>query len=101
MNSTEEFKKIILGDIRYDMNIYFEYYFIDCKNNIFCLETQGDHQMTLVGEPYSRGSETLWYFLLDSSNDEQFTLVNWKFLENFPLKVTTNLGETLEICPLS
>lgn len=103
INDTDQLKKIILGDVRFEMKLYYEYFWLDCKNNIFCLEINEDRSMKLIGEPYLLNNEPLWCTLLDQHENEheRDQLEDLNFADNFPLKLTTNLGDILEVCPIS
>lgn len=103
INDVEQLKKIILGDLRFEMNLYYCYYWLSRKNDICCLEIYEDHNMKLLIDPYIYQGTPLWCTQLCSvdDNDEREILINWKFIENLPLKLTTNLGDILEVCPIS
>ena len=113
IQTPKQLEELVLGDVRREMGIFYEFYYLDAKKDIFCIEVYADKMIVILEQPAVEYQEKYltdknryeWNSMYHEEDQEPCSLnkdkdiiYSWKF-PHFPIKVTTDIADIcMEIC---
>jgi hypothetical protein len=113
IQTPKQLEDLVLGDVRREMAVFYEFYYLDAKQDIFCIEVYADKMIVILEQPAVEYQEKFltdknryeWNSMYheedkteDSLNKDRDIIYAWNF-PNFPIQVTPDIADIcVEIC---
>lgn len=93
--SLRQFRKAAKNDVRKILKVFYQFYVIDKKNNLYCFEFQDGKNIILLEVDQVIYNDVTWTIIYAWDDDPDSTVDPFIFIE-YPIKYTECLTDIIE-----